>query len=263
MKLVANNYSNIKIVFFPPNTTSVLQPLDLGVIKAFKSHYRKLLMSHIVAKIDSAQSVKDIVNSLTIIPAVRWIAEAWKMVCPLTIRKCFRNSGMLAKDFSTISRDVTAESEDPFAGLEEGIVIPTELQGLMSEIQGDDGGLSADQFVSMDDNVPTCSDFTSEHWEEEFLNNIDASGSRNEEICARTGDGDSEDEEDRDILAPRLKSLKQAMSSLEDVCSYLDYNGYLDEASDCHRVLSRVQSLHLVARKRQSTLEDYFYTCDT
>jgi hypothetical protein len=33
--------TNIQLSFLPPNTGSICQPLDLGVIKAFKAQYRK------------------------------------------------------------------------------------------------------------------------------------------------------------------------------------------------------------------------------
>lgn len=34
-------YHNVHVLFLPPNVTSVCQPLDQGVISAFKAHYRR------------------------------------------------------------------------------------------------------------------------------------------------------------------------------------------------------------------------------
>ena len=51
---LVERYSNIKVKSLPPNTTSKLQPLDLGIIQNFKLHYRKLLMRFIVAKIEES-----------------------------------------------------------------------------------------------------------------------------------------------------------------------------------------------------------------
>ena len=33
------NLTNIDLIFLPPNTTSVLQPIDQGVIRSLKAHY--------------------------------------------------------------------------------------------------------------------------------------------------------------------------------------------------------------------------------
>ena len=48
---IKESFSNIKVVFLPKNTTSRLQPLDAGIIKNFKVHYRRLLIKHTLATI--------------------------------------------------------------------------------------------------------------------------------------------------------------------------------------------------------------------
>ena len=35
-----SDLTNVQLVFLPPNTTSVLQPMDQGVIRSLKAHYR-------------------------------------------------------------------------------------------------------------------------------------------------------------------------------------------------------------------------------
>ena len=35
-----SDLTNIQLVFLPPNATSVLQPIDQGVIRSLKAHYR-------------------------------------------------------------------------------------------------------------------------------------------------------------------------------------------------------------------------------
>ena len=46
--LIVPDLSNVTVKHLPPNTASRLQPLDQGIIKFFKSHYRKYLLKSIL-----------------------------------------------------------------------------------------------------------------------------------------------------------------------------------------------------------------------
>ena len=68
---IRGKFSNIKVVFLPANTTSMLQPLDLWIIKNFKVYYRKLPLSFVSTKIEECTNATEIMKSVTVLHALR------------------------------------------------------------------------------------------------------------------------------------------------------------------------------------------------
>ena len=87
-------FSNTKVAFQPKNTTSRTQPLDVGIIKVRKVYYKRNLLQHIVSQIDREHSASQIVKSINMLMAVRWMVNAWDEVKGDVISKCSRHVGM-------------------------------------------------------------------------------------------------------------------------------------------------------------------------
>ena len=126
---LVSKFSNIKIIFLPANTTSTLQPLDLGIIQAFKMYYRKHFLSYVVSKIEECDLATDVVKSVNILVALRWVALAWNEVKSDTITKCFRKAGVLNDMLEVVGLDHAGAdgSVDSFADIDEYL----ELQHLI------------------------------------------------------------------------------------------------------------------------------------
>lgn len=110
---LVGKFSNIKVCFLPANTTSKLQPLDLGIIQNFKVHYRHFFLRFVLSKIDQCDKASDVVKSINILIALRWVAKAWMLVKPETITKCFRKAGILNRELDIISSELEVD-DDPF-----------------------------------------------------------------------------------------------------------------------------------------------------
>ena len=92
---LVSKFSNIKVVFLPKNTTSRLQPLDAGIIKNFKAHYRKLIIKHALSKVDgSTLTATQIAKSIDVLTAIWWVKQAWDAVTADTIVNCFKHCGV-------------------------------------------------------------------------------------------------------------------------------------------------------------------------
>ena len=115
---VKRKYSHIKLIFLPPNTTFKLQPLDVGIIQNFKVHYKTLLLRYVLSKIDhTTLTGAEIVKTVDVLKAMRWVAQAWDSVKQKTIVKCFKKCGILSAESIVVAR--TGELEDPFAIINE------------------------------------------------------------------------------------------------------------------------------------------------
>lgn len=83
---------SVKLVFFPPNATSLLQPLDQGIIWSFKVHYKKFFLRHVISQATSENSDK-LATCVSVLNAIQWITMAVKFVSQTCVKNCFKKAG--------------------------------------------------------------------------------------------------------------------------------------------------------------------------
>ena len=85
--------SNIKVLFFPANATSVYQPLDQGIIQNLKHHYRKKWITWMINMIDRGINPGE---KMSLYYTLNWITQAWRNnVLDRTIQNCFEKSTII------------------------------------------------------------------------------------------------------------------------------------------------------------------------
>ena len=89
-----SNLSNVKICFYPKNTTSRLQAMDQDVIATLKKSYNKRMLNVARIKAKTTQSVIEIVKDIKIFDAILHVIVAWSSIELKTIVKCFRHCGI-------------------------------------------------------------------------------------------------------------------------------------------------------------------------
>jgi hypothetical protein len=72
--LIANPSTNVRVEFLPPNTISMCQPLDQGIIRTWKAYYRRRWVRF---QADCYEKGEDPFRKITILQAVRWGIDAW------------------------------------------------------------------------------------------------------------------------------------------------------------------------------------------
>ncbi|GFR67839.1 tigger transposable element-derived protein [Elysia marginata] len=107
----------VRLIFLPPNTTSVLQPCDQRIIQNLKCLYRKRVLRRFIALFDDSGS-DDAHYKLTVLDAINYAAASWEEVKQETIANCFRKAGFTKVNDGEVVTTTTTSSDGPSATAE-------------------------------------------------------------------------------------------------------------------------------------------------
>lgn len=110
---------SVTLVFLPPNTTSVLQPMDQGIIRALKSHFRKNLVLKIIQCLDGGGASIAQYPKINVLDAILMIHDAWIKLTQRTISNCYKHAGFVRSNedctITTNADDFDEEDDVPLS----------------------------------------------------------------------------------------------------------------------------------------------------
>jgi DDE superfamily endonuclease len=175
---------HIQLEFLPKNTTSVVQPMDQGVIHSLKSKYRVKLLTHIIKEVEGKEKTASDVK-IDVLMAMNWVKFAWDSVTKDTIANCFREA-LFVKDAADLGDVDVIQIEEN--------ILPDLLTALGETVD-------ADEYVSADDALNAV-DPNPEEEEDDDETEIDE------------GVANEEGEEAEGIQEPSMEEAAKAMDVL-------------------------------------------------
>ena len=214
------------------------------IIKNFKAHYRQLLLSYVISKIDSCSTASEIVRSVNILVAIRWVALAWSRFKESTIRKCFKSAGALDNNYDAA---LPSQDADPFLEAD----VQMELEGLIEKaVPGE--RCSVQEYIDGDDSLAVCTDLDSENWEVNFMAELGQDTTGNDRI------NESDDETPgEEVSPPKITSYSEAVESIENVQQFLVNQGHVQESLSLGSWVDTIAFLKLSRMNCQTSLWDF------
>ncbi|CAG8640808.1 3557_t:CDS:2 [Ambispora gerdemannii] len=193
---IIKKLTNVKVHFLPPNTTSVLQPLDQGIIYNLKAHYRSILCENRIEEYDALRSrlsqqqylkptPMDSLPALTILDAINFSSKAWNRVTQTTIQSSWMKAKILP---ATINLEMATINEEN---------TEFEITTLINKLPIEDENISVHDFIDFE-SVTMSNNNDIE--DEEF--------SLKEIVSAIRGEDINEEEEERVISEKKVTSSR-------------------------------------------------------
>lgn len=199
-----SNLTNITLVFLPPNTTYVLQPMDQDIIRVIKSTFRKNLVLTIS---DMDENKDENYPKNTILDGILMINDAWQQLSPLTIANCFKHFGLAKENLegpsSSVSNDIEIEDDIPLSVWARAL--KDQLPISMEEL---------DEYVLIDNGVAICE----EPSEDSIVRNVLDDGQNSDDNV------EDQNEDVSAVLTDSAPSLLEAFKAAEILNRFVHSN---------------------------------------
>ena len=91
---------NTRLILFPTNTPSIRQPLEQGITRSWKVHYRRKWLTYMCDEYDAH---RDPLRSTNILKAIHWLVDAWENdVTRTSIQNGWYKSGLLTPEYGPL-----------------------------------------------------------------------------------------------------------------------------------------------------------------
>ena len=223
-------YSHIKFLMLPPNATSIVQPLDQGIIHFVKRRYKKKLAERYLVSVENNKDVNTILKQLDIVAATNMVHNAWKETSSTIIQNCFCKAGF------------KHHSLDPEQVPEEAPVAPA--PDVWNKVQRWMGDVQFDEFVASEPEAPTSQPMT----DEEIINLVHTENDAPQE--------ESDDEEEENPPAKLIKSTNEFLAIIDQQKAFMKRNKLPVKLVEQLETLIVGNQIALCSKQKEVT--DYF-----
>jgi hypothetical protein len=138
---------DMTLVLLPPNVTSIVQPLDQGIIASFKFHYKKKLLQWVLSQYDGV-ALKDLRKVVpNIRQAIMWNYEVWSELDAQIIKNYWRMARILPATWNVDFALVDEREKNRMR------VESDEFGALISKLRLGDDEMSIETYIQMEGEV--------------------------------------------------------------------------------------------------------------
>ena len=242
---------NVKIIFLPANTTSVSQPLDQGIIAAWKTWYRRRWLRYCVAEFD-AEPERNPYETMDILKAVQWGVEAWELdVSPETVANCWLKSTCLAPNY----RPQTEKEWNREEGRKTLVAVTASEQALNSA-KAD----MIEDIQKLNNNPRVPEELNLKHYDNPLAEQVyDDDDNIVEELVDRYRPEEVGSTENQAVFQRKVSGL-EALSAVETVSLYeiQQRDGNVDLVRALEQSRRRIEGRRLRGATQQVAIDSYF-----